>query len=75
MTGYHPNFEFLEKLGIEISDDNRRMPHHNEETYETNVVNLYLAGVVVGGMITNRWFIENARFHQLAIFDDMEQKI
>ena len=75
MTGFRPNFEFLEMLGIEISKDRRRLPTHSEETFETNVENLFLAGVVCGGMITNRWFIENARFHQIAIFDEIVKRV
>lgn len=75
MTGFQPNFDFLEMLGIEISKDNKRIPKHDEETFETNVENLFLAGVVCGGMITNKWFIENARFHQISIFDTIVQRI
>ncbi len=75
MTGFQPNFKFLEMLGIEISADKRRMPKHSEKTFETNVENLFLAGVVCGGMITNRWFIENARFHQVSIFDEIVKRV
>jgi thioredoxin reductase (NADPH) len=74
MTGFQPNFEFLEMLGIEITPDNSRLPKHDEATFETNVKNLFLAGVVCGGMITNKWFIENARFHPLPIFDVIEKR-
>ena len=63
MTGYQPDFSFLQNIGIELCDDETRKPFHNEETYETNVVGLYLAGVVCGGMITSKWFIENSREH------------
>lgn len=73
MTGYQPNFAFLEKIGIAISDDATKTPTFNPETYETNVPNLFLAGVVIGGMVTNKWFIENGRFHPLAIFDKIGQ--
>ncbi|MGI9550005.1 MAG: YpdA family putative bacillithiol disulfide reductase, partial [Aurantibacter sp.] len=61
LTGYMPNFEFLEKLGIELSDDEKRLPNYDPETMETNVEGLYLAGVICGGMETHKWFIENSR--------------
>jgi thioredoxin reductase (NADPH) len=62
-TGYQPNFEFLERLGIKLSNDEKRYPSYNEETQESNVPGLYLAGVVCGGMDTHVWFIENSRVH------------
>ncbi len=63
MTGYQPNFAFLEKLGIELSKDDKRHPVYNTDTMESNRRNIYLAGVVVGGMDTHLWFIENSREH------------
>lgn len=63
LTGYQPNFEFLEKAGIALSADECLAPIHNPETMETNVPGLYLAGVVCGGMETHKWFIENSRIH------------
>lgn len=63
LTGYMPNFEFLEKLGIELSQDQKRLPTYHEETMETNIKGLYLAGVICGGMETHKWFIENSRVH------------
>jgi thioredoxin reductase (NADPH) len=63
MTGYQPNFAFLEKLGIELSRDEKRYPTYNKQTMESNRKNIYLAGVVVGGMDTHIWFIENSREH------------
>ena len=72
MTGYHPDFEFLKKAGIEISG--KHSPVFNEETYETNQERIYLAGVVCGGMDTSRFFIENSRTHAEAIFDSLDRK-
>jgi thioredoxin reductase (NADPH) len=72
MTGYHPNYNFLTKIGIKISDDENLIPFYNEETYETNIKGIYLAGVVCGGMTTGKWFIENSRDHAVKIFDQME---
>lgn len=63
LTGYMPNFNFLENIGIELSNDDKRLPTYNPETMETNVRGLYLAGVICGGMETHKWFIENSRVH------------
>lgn len=63
LTGYQPNFDFLLNTGIQLSDDTRLQPSYNPETMETNVKNLFLAGVVCGGMNTHIWFIENSRVH------------
>jgi thioredoxin reductase (NADPH) len=63
MTGYQPNFQFLEKNGIELSNDALRQPVYDPETMETNLPGVYLAGVVCGGMNTHVWFIENSREH------------
>ncbi len=63
LTGYMPNFEFLQKVGIELSKDEKRLPNYNPDTMETNVQGLYLAGVICGGMETHKWFIENSRIH------------
>ncbi|MFY0625355.1 MAG: YpdA family putative bacillithiol disulfide reductase [Reichenbachiella sp.] len=63
MTGYQPSFSFLESLGIEIGEDEMKTPSHNSTTMETNVPGIYLAGVVCGGLQTNKWFIENSRVH------------
>jgi thioredoxin reductase (NADPH) len=71
MTGYQPNFSFLEKLGIELSNDEKRYPSYNKETMESNQKNIYLAGVVCGGMDTHIWFIENSRVHANQIVRDI----
>lgn len=62
MTGYLPDFDFLKNSGIELQGDCLN-PFYNTETMETNVSNLYLAGVVCGGKDTHLWFIENSRIH------------
>lgn len=74
LTGYTPNFDFLEKLGIELSDDEKRLPNYNPETMETNVKGLYLAGVICGGMETHKWFIENSRIHAPIIIQHILEK-
>ena len=63
MTGYKPNLPFLEKLGIKLSDDPQRKPQYNENTMETNLPNVFIAGVICGGMDTRSLFIENSRVH------------
>lgn len=74
LTGYRPNFEFLESCGIRLSDDGKYIPHYNPETMETNVPGIYLAGVVCGGMETHKWFIENSRVHAEMIIEDLMKK-
>jgi thioredoxin reductase (NADPH) len=71
LTGYQPDFSFLLRCGIQLSDDDRLQPFYNPETMETNVPNLYLAGVVCGGMNTHIWFIENSRVHAEMIVLDI----
>ena len=63
MTGYQPNYDILQKLGVDINADKFKTPEYNEETMETNVSGVYLAGVICGGLKTNKWFIENSRDH------------
>ena len=63
MTGYQPNYDILQKLGVDINADEFKTPEYNEETMETNVNGVYLAGVICGGLKTNKWFIENSRDH------------
>jgi thioredoxin reductase (NADPH) len=67
MTGYLPNYEILKKLGVKINDDEFKTPLYNEETMETNINGLFLAGVICGGLKTNKWFIENSRDHSQKI--------
>ncbi len=71
MTGYQPNLSFLEKAGIELSEDFQRKPTYNPATHETNVTGLYLAGVICGGMNTHSLFIENSRVHAQMIVADI----
>jgi thioredoxin reductase (NADPH) len=66
MTGYHPDFDFLKRLGVR-SEGPDRLPMCNAETLESNVPGIYLAGVIVAGRRTNEIFIENGRFHGVQI--------
>ncbi len=72
MTGYLPDFEFLENSGIELKGEHLN-PAYNPETMETNVENLFLAGVVCGGKDTHLWFIENSRIHAEIIVEKILQ--
>ncbi|WP_166385281.1 MULTISPECIES: YpdA family putative bacillithiol disulfide reductase [unclassified Polaribacter] len=74
LTGYKPNFILLNKIGITFSNDNSKIPTYNDETMETNVSGVYLAGVVCGGMDTHKWFIENSRIHAKKIVADIVGK-
>lgn len=75
LTGYMPNFDFLEKLGIQLSEDGKRLPTYDPETMETNIPGLFLAGVICGGMETHKWFIENSRIHAPIIMKAIKQKM
>jgi len=74
-TGYQPDLSFLEKLGIELSADEVRKPNYNEDTHETNIKGIYLAGVICGGMNTHKLFIENSREHAVKIVEDIVEKM
>ena len=74
MTGYLPNYEILKKLGVKINDDEFKTPLYNEETMETNINGVFLAGVICGGLKTNKWFIENSRDHSQKILSTIIKK-
>jgi len=75
LTGYHPDFDFLERMGVTLDPDNSRCPICNPETLESNVKGIYMAGVVVAGERTNEIFIENGRFHGALIARDLAVKL
>jgi thioredoxin reductase (NADPH) len=75
LTGYHPDFEFIESLGVRIDPQNARRPMCSPATLESNVPGIYLAGVVLAGERTNEIFIENGRFHGALIAKDLAQKL
>lgn len=74
LTGYQPNLEFLKDTGIELSDDDVRKPVYNEESHETNIPGIFLAGVICGGMNTHRLFIENSREHAVKILHTIKER-
>jgi thioredoxin reductase (NADPH) len=73
LTGYHPDFDFLRSMGIELTADQCR-PVCDPETLESNVPGIYVAGVIVAGSRTNEIFIENGRFHGQLIAADLKKK-
>lgn len=76
LTGYQPDFDFLRKMGVHLTEDGKLFPEYNQETMETtNQPGLYLAGVVCGGMDTHLWFIENSRDHAEKIVKNILGKI
>ncbi|MEI6087969.1 MAG: YpdA family putative bacillithiol disulfide reductase [Bacteroidota bacterium] len=62
-TGYQPDLEFLASMGIQLIAENAKKPVYNEDTHESNIAGIYLAGVICGGMNTHSLFIENSREH------------
>jgi thioredoxin reductase (NADPH) len=74
LTGYHPDFDFLRALGIELSAEQSR-PLCDPETLESNVPGIYVAGVIVAGSRTSEIFIENGRFHGRQIAADLKHKL
>ena len=69
MTGYRPNFTLLESLGVDFHDDEFQTPVLDPKSMQTKVEGVYLAGVVCGGLKTNKWFIENSRVHAEQIIE------
>src|SRR5215472_9620204 len=74
LTGYHPDYEFLTSLGIELQMPEMR-PVCNPQTFESNVPGIYVAGVIVAGSRTSEIFIENGRFHGRQIAADLKTKL
>jgi thioredoxin reductase (NADPH) len=74
LTGYHPDYDFLQALGIELQRPEMR-PVCNPQTYESNVPGIYVAGVIVAGSRTSEIFIENGRFHGRQIAADLKNKL
>lgn len=74
LTGYQPDFRFIEALGVRLDEANDRCPACDPATLESNVPGIYLAGVVIAGERTNEIFIENGRFHGKQIATDLLAK-
>jgi bacillithiol disulfide reductase len=74
LTGYRPDVEFFQSMGIKINPVDQK-PAYNKETFESNVPGIYLAGVVVAGRMTNEVFIENGRFHGEIVIRSIRQAL
>ncbi len=74
LIGYHPDYDFLRALGLELSNEQCR-PVCDPETLESNVHGIYVAGVIVAGSRTSEIFIENGRFHGKQIAADLRNKL
>lgn len=74
LTGYHPDFDFLTRVGVELLGDHKR-PACDPQTLESNVHGIYIAGVLLAGTRTNEIFIENGRFHGKHIAADLKKKL
>ena len=75
LTGYHPDFPFIERLGVHLDALNDRCPIHDPASLESNIPGIYVAGVIVAGERTNEVFIENGRFHGKLIADSLRSKL
>lgn len=75
LTGYHPDFSFIESLGVTLNMEDARCPVVDPATLESNVAGIYLAGVIVAGERTNEIFIENGRFHGALIAQHLAAKL
>lgn len=71
LTGYRPDFTMLEQLGVKLDPTQSMIPSYDEHTMMSNVPGLYLAGVVCGGLETQKWFIENSRQHAPLIMESI----
>lgn len=75
MIGYTPDFSLFERLGIPVDEENHKRPIHDEETLETPLANVYVAGVINSGLKTSKLFIENTRVHADMIMEDLKTKL
>lgn len=74
MTGYHSDFNLLKNFGVSVTNDEQMTHAYNPDTLESNVKNLFLAGVVLCGLETSKWFIENSRDHASKIFEVIKNR-
>ncbi|OBZ17960.1 hypothetical protein A7975_05670 [Bacillus sp. FJAT-26390] len=61
LTGFHPDRNFLNATGVTMEEEG--YPTFDQETMETNVPGIYLAGVVASRHEANEIFIESGRYH------------
>jgi thioredoxin reductase (NADPH) len=71
LTGYHPDYTFIESLGVQLDPETRK-PALDPNTLESNIPGIHLGGVVIGGRHTGEIFIENGRFHGKQIIEALK---
>lgn len=74
MTGYRPDYALFSKLKIKVEDDENKTPIYNPLNYESNLPGVYLSGVILGGLQTSKYFIENTRDQARIIIEDIVAK-
>jgi thioredoxin reductase (NADPH) len=72
LTGYHPDYTFIESLGVKLDPDSKK-PSLDPKTFESNVPGIHLAGVVIGGRHTGEIFIENGRHHGKQLIEALKK--
>ena len=75
MTGFQPDYAFMKKLGLSFTRDQWKFPVYDEVSLESSVKGIYLAGTVLGGKKTNKWFIENSLDHGDKIAASISKKV
>ena len=74
LTGYHADGDLLTRSGVRV-DPSTCVPAHDQETFETSVPGLYLAGAVVSGVHSGQVFIENGRFHGEVVVEQIRRRL
>lgn len=74
MIGYHPDAEFLRRVGIKLNGE-MLIPEIHPETYESNIPGIYMAGSVIGGEETAKVFIENGKLHAKPIIQHIKEQL
>ncbi|WP_139489470.1 YpdA family putative bacillithiol disulfide reductase [Brevibacillus dissolubilis] len=74
LIGYRPDRTLLASMDAQL-DDETGAPVTNPDTMETNIPNLYVAGVIVSSRHANEIFIENGRFHGELIAKEIAAKL
>jgi len=74
LTGYGSDNTLLRSAGVEI-DPATCGPVFDAETFETNVLGLYVVGAVVAGVQSGKIFIENGRFHGERVIEAIRARL
>jgi thioredoxin reductase (NADPH) len=74
LTGYQADHDFLRRIGVQVNPETN-IPKHDQQTFETNVPNLFVAGGQLAGKKTGTVFIENGRFHGARIAEVLAERV